>query len=172
MRLNARLWISVLVIAFMSSAVAAQDINIGVVNLSKLVSQSPQAQDIRKNMSQQFAARKKALQNKLQNLKKDVQRLKRDGSVMSQSAREELQESIKDQKRLLEIKKSNFQDDVRSAKRKALTKLRKQVSDSIKKFATNNNYDMILGQGVLYANDSINVTNKLLEQLRAKSQAN
>lgn len=170
MRLNVRLWPLALAVALMSSTVAAQDLKIGVINLARLVSQSPQAQDIRQNMSEQFAARRKALQEKMQALKADIKRLKRDGSVMSKAARKELKESIKDQRRVLEIKKSNYQDDVRAAKRQALMKLRKEIAGAINQFATNYNYDMILGQGVLYANDTVNVTDKLLQLLRAKSQ--
>lgn len=172
MKMKRGMWLLILGAVLMSgtTVASAQDLKIGVVNLSQLVRQSPQAEHARKQMHEKFSDRKQAIKQKMQALKSDIKRLKRDGGVMSKQARQKLQESIKDQKRLLEIKRSNYKDDVQGAERKLLKDLRKQLADAIQQYAKDFNYDLIVGQGVLYATDSINVTGRLLQRLRAQAQ--
>lgn len=170
MRLTSKLWaLSVLIVVLVSAPAAAQDLKIGVVNLSQLVSQSPQAQRARSSMEEQFAERKETLQNKREQLQEDVQRLKRDGSVMSEEARQELEESIRDQQRQLKLEQSEYNDDVKSAEQKELQALREEIRNVIQQYADDHNYDLIVGQGVLYATDQINVTGRVLQRLKARN---
>lgn len=168
MQLRSVVWLVMLAGLLMSGAAAAQDLKIGVVNLGKLVSQSPQAQSARSSMEEQFADRKEALKDMAQDLKQDIKRLKRDGKVMSEQAREQLEESIRDQRRRLKLKRSNYKADLRRAEQEQLQKLRNQIADAIQQYATDFNYDLIVGQGVLYATESINITERLLQRLQAQ----
>lgn len=171
MRLNLRMWLLVLATVFMTGTAAAQDIKIGVVNLGKLVRASPQAQQARENLEAQFADRKKALQELAQELQADIKRLKRDGKVMSKQAREQLAESIRDQQRRLEIKRSNYKADLRRAEQEQLAQIRKALAQAIQQYAEDFNYDLIIGQGVLYATDAVNITERLLQRLEAQAQS-
>lgn len=146
----------------------AADLKIGVVNLGKLVSASPQAQRARKNMEQQFASRKEELESKRDKLKSDIERLKRDGSVMSDDARDKLEGQIRDQQRRLKLLQDEYNEDVNKAEKKELESLRDDIRSVIDEFAKENGYDLIVGDGILYASDAVDITSKVLERLKDK----
>lgn len=145
----------------------AQDMKIGVVNLPRLLSESPQAQRARSNMEEQFSSRKEELEAKREDLQDDVDRLKRDGAVMSQEAREKLEDSIRDQQRRLQMLQSEYQDDVQRAEQKEMEALRNDIRGVIEDVADDGNYDLIVGQGILYASDRVDITQKILERMNA-----
>lgn len=167
MKTKSGTWLLALVALAISNAAAAQDLKIGVVNVSKLVSESPQAQQARSSMAQQFTERKKELKQQRQQLQEDVQRLKRDGSAMSEETRQQLEDSVRDQQRQLKLKQSEYKDDVKSAEKEELGKMREQIGQVVQQYAQDHNYDLIVGQGVLYASDQVDVTPRVLQRLKA-----
>ena len=145
---------------------AAADVKIGVVNLARLVSASPQAKRARQNMESKFTARKEELESKQEAFRSDVERLKRDGAVMSDSAREKLEAQIRDQQRRLKLAQDEYNEDVQLAEKKEMESLREDVRAVIDEFAEQQGYDLIVGDAILYANDQVDITNKVLQRLR------
>jgi len=165
-RLSALIMLGLLGTAVSMPAAAQEDIKIGVVNLPQLVSASPQAQRAKENMENRFAKRKEDIEKQQEQLQADIDRLKRDGSVMSEDAREKLEDKIRDQQRRLQLAQQEYNEDVSKAERKELEALRDDVRKVIDDFATNNGYDLIVGDGVLYAGDRVNVTQQILARLK------
>lgn len=157
-----------LAIAAMTATVpaAAQDIKIGVVNYAQLVLQSPQAQRVREKIQEQFSARQEELQAKQEELEADVERLQRDGSVMSAEASQQLQDSIRERQRRLQFEQSEYQEDVEKVRQRELEALHVDVQTAVRSFAEEQNYDVIVGEGVLYATDQVNVTGQILQRLQ------
>ncbi len=147
---------------------AQESLKIAVVNLPQLVSQSPQAQRARAEMEEKFTGRRDDLQSRQEKLREDVQRLRRDGSVMSAEARDQLEQSIRDQQRRLQLEQSEFNEDVQRAEQDAMEGLREDVRAVIQEVAESGNYDLILGDGVLYAADSVDITGQVLERLKSR----
>ncbi|MDT0635383.1 OmpH family outer membrane protein [Spectribacter hydrogenoxidans] len=147
---------------------AQGSLKIAVVNLPQLVSQSPQAQRARAEMEEEFTSRRDDLQSRQEKLREDVQRLQRDGSVMSAEARDQLEQSIRDQQRRLQLAQSEFNEDVQRAEQKALEGLRNDVREVIQEFAESGDYDLILGDGVLFATDQVDITGQVLERLKSR----
>ncbi|MDT0617330.1 OmpH family outer membrane protein [Salinisphaera sp. P385] len=147
---------------------AQESLKIAVVNLPQLVSQSPQAQRARAEMEEEFTSRRDDLQSRQEKLREDVQRLQRDGSVMSAEARDQLEQSIRDQQRRLQLAQSEFNEDVQRAEQKAMEGLREDVRAVIQEFAESGNYDLILGDGVLFATEQVDITGQVLERLKSR----
>ncbi len=147
---------------------AAQQVNIGVVNVPKVLKDSPQAEALSKALSEQFADREKALvaeQEQLRKLDEDYQKNK---DVMSKSESEtkakELREKIKEFKR----KSAAFNEDLSAARNEALGKLQNDIYKAINELAKDEGYDLILSEAVLYASDKIDITDKLIKRLEAQ----
>lgn len=158
-----------LVFAFASLPANAAALKIGAVNLPVLVSKSPQAKKARQQMKSKFSARKKKLEDRHDDLKKKVQRLKRDGSVMSDDARQTLAKQVRDEQRHLKLDQSVYQEDVKEAESKVMQSMRQTFSKVIDDYATSNNYDLILSTGVVYASDPVDITDKILERLKKEN---
>lgn len=156
------------VLAAALPASAQQDLKIGVVNLARLVTESPQAERARKNMEGKFAARMEELKEKREKLQSDVERLKRDGSVMSEEARQKLEDSIRDQQRRLRLAQEEYNEDVQRAEQEEMQELRNDIREVIDEFARNGGYDLIVGDGILYASDKVDLTGQVLERLKDK----
>ncbi len=161
----APLLLAVAATAMVAPAQAA-DLKIGVVNLAQLVTASPQAQRARKSMEGKFSARKEELESKQEAFRADVERLKRDGQVMSEEAREKLEGQIRDQQRRLKLMQDEYNEDVTLAERKEMDGLREDIRAVIDQFAKDKGFDLILGDAILFASEQVDVTDQVLERLK------
>ena len=65
-------------------AAGAQALKIGVVNFGRLLEESPQAKAAQQALENEFAARKRELQNMERDLKAREERLQKDGATMAE----------------------------------------------------------------------------------------
>lgn len=147
---------------------SAQNVKIGVVNWTRLLIESPQAERVRESMQGQFASRMESLQQQQEQLQADVDRLKRDGSVMSEEARRKLDDSIRDQQRRLRLAQEEYSEDVQRAQQEEMQALQQEVLEMINDYAAKQDYDLIVGEGYLYASDQVDITDKVLQLLKDK----
>lgn len=140
-------------------------LRIGVVDVSRVVKESPQASRAKSSMAIQFARRKNELEAESDALRQDSDRLSQDGPVMSDGDRDELQNDIRDRRRELQMQRSKYNDDVADAERKEFEQMREDILDVINQYARDNDYDLILGDGVLYTSDTVDVTDEILAEL-------
>ena len=145
---------------------APQALRIGVVDVARVVSESPQAARAKTSMASQFAKRKNELEAQSNALRQDMDRLSQDGSVMSEGDRESLQSDIRDRQRELQMQRSKYNDDVSDAEQKEFDQMRADILEVIDQYADDNGYDLILGDGVLYTSDAVDVTDKILAELK------
>ncbi len=151
---------------FAAGAASAQNLKIGVVDLARLIDDSPQAERAEQSMESQFLARKEELQARAETLRQDVERLDRDGAVMSDETRTELENAIRDQQRQLQMRQGKYNDDVAQAEQNEFAELRDVIRQAIAAFADAQNYDLILGDSVLHATDAVDVTDEVLARLQ------
>lgn len=159
------LWCGLLYAGAASAQDSTEGLKVGVVDLARLVNDSPQAERAKQRMESRFSSRREKLQTRSEALRNDIERLKRDGAVMSQEAREELEAAIREQQRQLQLAQSKYNDDVAQAEQEEFTELRDAIRDAIQTFAGKQNYDLILGDSVLYATEAIDVTDEILSRL-------
>lgn len=159
---------TILLAAILGTALpaAAQDLKIGVVNWARLLTDSPQAEQVRGNMEGKFAARAETLQEQREKLEADVDRLQRDGAVMSQDARQKLEDSIRDQQRQLRVVQEEFSEDVQRAREDELQALNVNVRTVVNEYAQSQGYDLIIGDGVLFASGEVEITDQVLARLK------
>lgn len=152
----------------MAMPASAQDPKIGVVNWARLVIESPQAERVRESMQGQFASRMETLQGQRETLETDVERLKRDGSVMSDEARQKLEDSIRDQQRRLRLAQEEYGEDVQRAQQEQMQALQEELRLVVDEFARKQGYDLIIGDGFLFATAKVDVTERVLTLLKDK----
>lgn len=139
---------------------------IGVVDLTRLVNESPQAQQAKDNMAQQFAQRKNALEKTADDLQTQMDRLKESADKMTDVQRDKLSSEVRDSQHELALKQSRYNDDVSDAESQELKRLRSDLRSEITAYAKAHGYDVILGDSVLYADPGINITDDVLARLK------
>ncbi len=145
----------------------AEEIKIGFVNVARVLQQAPQAEQAKKRLEREFAPRDKRLVAMQKELKKLEEKLARDAAVMSDSERRKLERDILAKQRELKRAREEFREDFNLRRNEELGKLQRQVFEAVKSLAKEESYDLLLTDGVVYASDRVDVTDKVLKRLKS-----
>ena len=154
-----------------TNAVMAADMNVGFVDTSRALKQAPQAELARKKLESEFAPRDKQVVEMRKQLKSMEDELAKDASVMSELVRKKKERAIISQKRDIKRAREEFNEDLNIRRNEELTKLQKLVYEVIVTLAKDENYDVILGDNVMFASKRVDITDKVLERLKANNKS-
>ena len=139
---------------------------IGYVNVPRLIDNSPQAKAASSKLQEQFGPKQKELQRKQEEFQQLQQKLQKDGLTnMSEEERSQAQDRMRDLKRDIERMQENFREDLNMERNSAFKGVRKAVMKAVQELAKDEGYDLVVGQGALYASDAVNLTDRVLEKM-------
>jgi outer membrane protein len=162
---------TILAACLCAAGLAHADVHIGVVNPAVLVQKAPQAEAARKRLEHEFAARRHKLQDIKDNLEKESKLLDRNSSVMSSGQLQKKTDELHDKQRHFKQLQSNYNDDVHRREQEEFDKLRKSIYQVIVKVAKERGYDLILSNGIVYATNKIDLTQKVLARLKKDARS-
>lgn len=154
--------------AFMSVQSQAADLKIGVVNVPRVLEESPQATTARESLQKEFAPRERELLDLRESIQKMETRLSRDGAIMSETERGKLERDVLAKKREYQREEGVFRDDLNFKRNELLQNMQRQLVENIRQFAEKEKFDLLLGEGVIYVKDEYNVTEQVLKHLKSK----
>lgn len=157
--------VMMVVLVGMATTATAAELKIGVVNAQKVLEQAPQADAARKRLDGEFAPRDKAVTEMQKELRRDEERLEKDGAIMSETERSKLEREIVAQRRDFKRKQDEFREDLNGRRNEEFGKLQKLIADVILNVAKTGGYDLVLTDGVLYASDKVDITDAVLQRL-------
>lgn len=146
--------------------VQAAELKIGFVNAARVLEEAPQADDARQYLEKEFAPRDKALVASQKTVRELEEKLTRDGAIMSETERRKLEREVISQKRDLKRSQEEFREDLNIRRNEAFDKLRRRVFEVITDISKKENYDLVVSDGVVYANDRIDITGKIIDRLK------
>ena len=154
-------------------AAQAQGIKVGVVSFGKLLDEAPQAVSSQRALQEEFAQRQRDLRAREEELKGIAQRLSEGEGFMGEEERRNLEREARDIQRELDRNKSEFAEDLSLRRNEELGRLQRMLVTEVQAFAQNESYDVIVSEaaGVVYASSAVDITERILESLRAKSGA-
>ena len=162
-----RITIFVLIIVVSATSVAFAESKIGYVNFGKLMEKSQQGQAVRKALENEFSSRDKQLGASRDTILKLEEKLKNDGSIMSESNRVQLERDILSKKRDHNRLRDEYREDINIRRNEEIGALQKKVYEVIKKFSQEKSYDLVLTQAVLYASPKVDITDQILQRLNS-----
>ena len=157
---------AITILVLSAGAVHAANIKIGVVDINKLISGSPQAQAAEKEVQQKFGSRRNALVAQQNKIKALQDKINRNGSVMSAEQLQNLQNQLDADQQDLSRKESDLQADYTEWHNKKLSEIQQAILQEVQKYAKAHQYNLIVGPGVLYADGTVDVTDQVLAQLQ------
>ena len=146
--------------------VYAEDYKLGAVNAIRVLEQSPQAENARNIIEKEFAPRDQKLVAQQKELKTMEDRLVKDGAIMSEAERTKLERDIINKKRDLKREQDEFREDFNFRRNEEFAKIQKDIVDAIQKVAKENNYDVVLSDGVIYASPKVDISELVIEYLK------
>lgn len=152
--------------------VAQQDgVRVAFVNINQIMEQSPQAEAAMRALEREFAPRDAELVAERDALQELQRRLERDMDVMGAEQRARLERDFRSRSRDFRRSQDIFQDDLNARRNEELATLQRLVHNVILELAQQEDVDLVVTErNVLFANDRIDITPRVLEALRAQSQ--
>lgn len=151
------------------STARAEDYKLGAVNAIRVLEESPQAERARAAIEKEFSPRDKQLVATQKELKALEDKFSKDGAIMSDTERTKMERDIINKKRDLKRDQDEFREDFNLRRNEEFSKIQKEILEAIQKVAKDNNYDVVLSDGVLYASPKVDISNLVIEYLKKQA---
>jgi outer membrane protein len=153
------------------SVVNSADMKVGVVNYSRLMAESPQAKTAAEAIRVEFASRERDVQNQAASLKTREEKLQKDAATMSEVQRSSAEKELRDGYRDVQRKQQEFQDDFNARRNEETSRLQRGLIEEVQAYAKAQNFDLVLADGVIFANANYDITAAVLTSLQARRAA-
>jgi len=154
------------IVLMLPETAMAENYKIGVVNAVKVLGAAPQAAEAKKRLEKEFASRDKKLVAAQKSVKLKEDKLAKDGAIMSEAELKKLQKATLTAKRDLKRDQDEFRDDLNFRRNEEFGKIQRMIVKAIQKIAKNGKFDLIVGEGVIYASPKVDITKQVVEELK------
>jgi outer membrane protein len=149
----------------------AQEVKIGVVNVPVLMDQAPQARVAMAALEEEFQPRQRVILAKQTEFKELSDRVQRDIAVMGETERRNAEKELRDLQREVTRLQTEFQEDLNLRRNEELGSLQRSLLKEVQDYAQAAGFDLVVGDGVLYASTAVNITENVLRAMEANFQA-
>lgn len=149
----------------LAANVSYADLKIGFVNIPAVLEKAPQAEKAKKRLEQEFSPRDKQLVAQQKEIQNMDEKMAKDATVMGESARANLEKEILNKKRDAKRAQQEFSEDFNARRNEELGKLQRRIVEAIREIAKDQNFDLLLTDGVIYASEKIDVTSQVQQKL-------
>lgn len=156
-----------LIVGFVSTNVTATDLKIGVVSVERILTEAPQVDAVNTSMLERFGPQRDALQAQEKEISKMQEDYKRNELVMTEDKLNELKKEIITKIQKLKQKEAMITREVSTVRNQELAVLQQQVRGIIDDIAKKGKYALVLSEGVAFADDKLDITDKVLEEMKA-----
>lgn len=169
-QLNKLLPITALVFTLFAMPTLADDnaaalSRIGFVDIPYLIDKAPQALEAEQRLETEFAPRQAELQQQREQLAELTAKLNDNSLELPEEDQLRLDRETRGLERRIKRSEQDFREELNIQKNNEFKKVRILVLEAIARFGKTNDYDLIVSDGVLFANKRIDVTERILEDL-------
>jgi outer membrane protein len=170
--LLAPLAMSVALAAAMLAPVASaqSQLKIAVVNVPRLLEEAPQAKSAMQALQDEFSPRQREMAAQQKDLKAKEEKLQRDGAVMAENERRNAEKELREGQRDLARKQNEYVEDLNVRSNEELGKLQRSLLQEVQAYARSSGYDLVVGDGVLFVNEQLDITPQVLSALQARAK--
>lgn len=170
--LLAPLAMSVALAAAMVAPVASaqSQLKIAVVNVPRLLEEAPQAKSAMQALQDEFSPRQREMAAQQKDLKAKEEKLQRDGAVMAENERRNAEKELREGQRDLARKQNEYVEDLNVRRNEELGKLQRSLLQEVQAYARSSGYDLVVGDGVLFVNEQLDITPQVLSALQARAK--
>lgn len=145
--------------------VNAEEYKVGVVNAVMILEQSPQARKTTALIENEFSPRNKQIVEESSALQILEEKLTKDAAIMGEAERRNLERDIINKRRDLKRNEDEFREDLTFRRNEELAKIQTEIVNAIQIVARENNYDLVISDGVIYASTKMDMTSLVIDYL-------
>lgn len=157
-----------LAVGLLAASAAAQADKVGVVDMNQLMQNAPQAEAARAAIEEAFGPAQQEMQQKRREYQELAEQLERDGLVMDESEQQEMRERMGQLEQELRQMDQQFGQQLGQQRQRVLARLQQLIAEEVQVVAEEEGYDVVVGQGVLYARDTVDLTDQVMERLEER----
>ncbi|MFP4182320.1 MAG: OmpH family outer membrane protein [Thiohalospira sp.] len=146
------------------------DPRIAVVNVAKLFQEAPQAQEVNQRLEEEFGQRRQELGRQQEEIQEKQERLDSEGDLMSADQKASLEDEVRQGQQELARAQQSFEQDVNARRNEELGQVQRRIFEITEELAESEDYDVVLGDNVIYASDSVDITPQVLERLESLAE--
>lgn len=150
---------------------AAQDMKIGVVSLPALIERAPQTKIAMDALQEEFAPRQREFLAKQKEFEELSAKAQKDFAVMGETERRNAEKDLRDLQREVSRLQNEFREDLNLRQNEEYGVLQRSMLKEVQDYAQAQGFDLIVGDGVLFASNEVNITEQVLRAVEANHQA-
>ena len=143
---------------------------VGFVNISIVMQKAPQSISAVQRLESEFDRKDAQLLELEDDIRKGEILLRRSSREMDDDKRERLQSRIITMKRELKERREEFREEFNKRRTEEQSKIQQQVLEIIQDIAKSKNYDIVVSEPILYADDQVNLTEQVLDILEKRAK--
>jgi outer membrane protein len=152
---------------FISATASAADVKIGVVSVERILTEAPQVDAVNASMLERFGPQRDELQAMEKEITKMQENYKRNELVLTEDKLNELKKKMITKIQEMKKKEAQLTQEVGTVRNQELAVLQQQVSGIIEDIAKKGKYSLVLSEGVAYSNEKLDITDKVLDKMKA-----
>ena len=156
------------VILFIASYGAYADLKVGFVQVDKILQEAPQTIESNKKLEKEFSSRTDRLKADVKSLKDKESAFSKDALTMKESERDAKEKSLSQLRVDVQRKERELREDINIRRNEELGGLQEQINKAVTSVAKAESFDLVLYNGVAYASEKIDITDKILKSLGKK----
>jgi len=138
---------------------------IGFVDIPYLIDRAPQALEAEQRLETEFAPRQRELETQRAELAEITAALADSTRELPKAEYAQLDRESRSLERRIKRSQQDFREELNIQKNNEFKNVRILVLEAIARFGEQQDYDLIVSDGVLYANKRIDVTERILDSL-------
>ncbi|MGI9317147.1 MAG: OmpH family outer membrane protein [bacterium] len=145
-------------------------LKIGVVDIPRLLQESPQFQEARSKLEDEFVPREREIIAKQAALEEKAKKLEQDMPVMGESEREAAQRDLRNDERDLVRAQSQYREDGQEREAEIMRAMQQEILEQIYAYGQEQQYDIILQagpSGAIFASTKVDITLALIQRLQS-----
>jgi outer membrane protein len=155
-------------VLFLASLSAYADLKVGFVQVDKILQEAPQTIESNKKLEKEFSSRTDKLKADVKSLKERESSFSKDVLTMKESERDSKEKSLSQLRVDVQRKERELREDINIRRNEELGGLQEQINKAVTSVAKAEGFDLVLYNGVAYASEKIDITDKILKSLGKK----
>jgi len=154
---------------FVVSFTYAQALKIGVFDIQKIMRESKTIDSYRQQLLKNLEAKRKPFREKEDAVRQIEDKLRKDGEKLSFNERRALEDRLANEAKELRRLKEDIDIELQKMDRELTQKAFTEIGGVIRKIAASEGYSIIFEKsaaGIVYSVDAIDITGKILNQLK------
>lgn len=147
----------------------AQSVRIGYVDMKQVLDNAPQVLAGRERLDQEFRARNDAIE--MDELRANALETRLAQGDVSADGRLQLERDLRELQRNITRRKEDLRDELSFRRTEEVQRLEEQINIAVQEIAERNGYDLIISSPVVYASETLDITDLILEQLEVEFAA-